>query len=62
MKVWIEANTTQAQLARELGCSESHLSDVINRKKDPSLEFAARLSRATGGAILIEAFVREPVE
>lgn len=61
MKVWIDANSSQAKLARELGCSESHLSDVINGKKEPSLKFAARLSAITGGVVPIEAFLKDRV-
>lgn len=53
----IVANTQQRQFAREVGCSEPHLSIILSGKKRPSLQLAARMSRATGGAVPIEAFV-----
>lgn len=60
---WITANTTQAQFARDLGFSESHLSDILNGKKRPSLALAARMSAATGAEVSIEAFVKiQPAE
>lgn len=63
LKKWITANTTQAQFARDLDISESHLSGVLKGSR-VSLELAIRMSRATGGAVPTEAFgqLREAAE
>lgn len=55
LKVWIDDNTTQAQFARDLEFSESHLSDIIKGKKRVSLELAVKISEATGRAVSIDA-------
>jgi transcriptional regulator with XRE-family HTH domain len=47
------------KLAGEVGCTQSHLSEIENGKNDPSLELAVKLSRATG--IPVEKFSRERV-
>lgn len=64
LKSWIAENSTRADFARDVGCSRAHLSDILNWKKDPSLELAAKMSRATGGAVPMEGFapVREAAE
>lgn len=48
---WIEANTTQAQFARAVECSDAHLSDILAGRKSPSLVLGVRMSKATGGAV-----------
>lgn len=48
LKAWIDGNTSQAQFARELKISESHLSDILKKKKRPSFHLAVRMSRASG--------------
>jgi transcriptional regulator with XRE-family HTH domain len=58
LKIWIEANTTQAKFAREHSISEGYLSDILAGRKTPTLTVAARLSRATGGIVPLDAFVR----
>ena len=62
LKNWIETNTSPAQFARDLAISESYLSEILSGRKSPSLGLAARLSRATSGAVPIEAFVKEAAE
>lgn len=57
LKVWIDANTSQAQFARDVKCSESYLSDILAGKREPSLAMAARMSAQTAGAVPIDAFV-----
>jgi plasmid maintenance system antidote protein VapI len=59
LKKWIGEHTTQAQFARDLAISESHLSGILKGAK-VSLELALRLSRATGGAVPVEAFAKQP--
>lgn len=39
---------SQAQVARNVGCSESHLSLVLSRKRGLSVPLAKRISVATG--------------
>lgn len=39
---------SQAQLARDVKCSESHLSLVLARKRGVSAKLAKRISEATG--------------
>lgn len=60
LKRWISENTTQAQLARDLNISESHLSGVLKGAR-VSLELAVRISQATGRVVPIEAFA-QPAE
>ena len=57
---WISANGGRAKFARDVGCSEPHLSEILSGKKTVSLKLAIRMSRATGGAVPVEAF--EPTE
>ncbi|RJO75450.1 MAG: XRE family transcriptional regulator [Myxococcales bacterium] len=59
LKVWIEGNTTQAEFARKVGCSGPYLSDLLNGKRGVSLKLAIAMSRATGGAVPIEAFEQQ---
>jgi plasmid maintenance system antidote protein VapI len=54
LKAWIDANSSQAQFARSVECSESHLSDLLAGKKRPSLDLALRMSRETGGAVSVD--------
>lgn len=55
LKAWIDENTTQVRFAREVACSEAHLSDILNGKKGVSLDLAVRISRATGGLVTVDA-------
>lgn len=59
---WIDANTTQANFARSVECSQSHLSLVLKGKRGVSLNLAKRISQATGGAVPIDALVKEDAE
>jgi transcriptional regulator with XRE-family HTH domain len=45
---------TQAQFAREVGCSESHLSLVLKGFRGISFGLAKRISNATGGAVPVD--------
>lgn len=42
---------SQAKLARDAGCSESHLSLILAKKRWPSPRMAMRLSRATNQTV-----------
>ncbi len=59
LKTWIDANTSPAKFARDVGLSESYLSEILSSRKSPSLGLAARLSAATGGAVPIDGFVKK---
>lgn len=59
LKKWISEHTTQAQFARDLAISESHLSEILSGGKTASLNLAIRLSRATKGAVPVEAFASQ---
>lgn len=59
---WIEANTTQAQFARQCEITAAYLSEILSGRKEPSLKVAARMSRETGGAVPIQAFVKEAAQ
>jgi DNA-binding transcriptional regulator YdaS (Cro superfamily) len=56
---FIAANGTQSQFARDVDCSESHLSLVLKGDRGVSLKLARRISRATGGAVPAETLVLE---
>lgn len=74
LAAWIDANTTRGQFAKDVGCSESHLSNVLSGKKRASIELAEAIVRRTGGAMtandllsaearrLIGEAAREPAE
>lgn len=44
-------------LADEVGCTQSHLSEIENWNNEPSLDLAARLHRATG--IPMTSFIKQ---
>lgn len=61
LKIWRQGQTpkvTLAALARRVGVTASHLSEVENYKNEPSLDLADRLSEATG--LEMKAFVPPP--
>ena len=55
LKVWIDANTTQAKFARAIECSASHLSDIVKGHKRVSLALAYRIARETNNAVSVDA-------
>lgn len=55
----IVGNGRQAQLAREVGCSESHLSLLLQGKRWASPALAKKLSQAIDGKIPARALVSE---
>ncbi len=57
-KIWRQGQkprVTLAALARRVGVTPSHLSEIENYKNEPSLDLAGRLSEATG--LEMKAFV-----
>ncbi len=55
LKDWIDANSTQAAVAREAQISKGYLSEILSDKKEPSLQVTARLVKISG--LPFEAFV-----
>lgn len=53
---------SQAQIARDIGCSESHLSLILDRKRGLSVALATRISRATNGAVSVRALVPDKIK
>jgi DNA-binding transcriptional regulator YdaS (Cro superfamily) len=50
---FIKARGSQRDFAKEVGCSESHLSLVLSGAKGLSLKLAKRISEATDGEVPI---------
>lgn len=44
----MDAKITQTEIAARVGVRQSYISDLLNRKKRPSPEVAARLEGVTG--------------
>ncbi len=55
---FIAAASSQAEFAKQVGCSEPHLSLVLSGARGLSLKLAKRISEATGGAVSMEALVK----
>lgn len=48
LQSYISANTSQAQFARDIGCSDSHLSLILSGGRGPSLKLAQRIEELSG--------------
>jgi transcriptional regulator with XRE-family HTH domain len=48
---------SQAKLARDVGCSEGHLSLILKKKRWASPQLARKISRATEDRIPVDALV-----
>lgn len=59
---FIKGRTTQAEFARQVRCSQAHLSLILKGDRGPSINLAKRIREATGGAVPAEAFADESVE
>ena len=57
LESWLEGRMSQAKFAEGVGCSEPHLSLVLQRKRGVSLKMALRLSAATNGEIPVDRFL-----
>lgn len=63
LREWRKDNgKTLSQLAGDerVGVTPSHLSQIENRIKEPSLDLAVRLHRATG--LDVDSFLKKPAE
>ncbi len=57
---WAEARGLSIrELAEAADCSEAHLRNLFAGRKEPSLRLADRLSRLSGGAVPMDAFVKQ---
>jgi 2-dehydro-3-deoxyphosphooctonate aldolase (KDO 8-P synthase) len=52
-----QRDRTLVELAAELGCAPSHLSQIESRKTNPSLALIAKLKAISGGALAAEDFL-----
>lgn len=57
---FIAASTTQSKFARDIDCSESHLSLVLAGERGVSLELAKKIEDATAGTVPAGSLVRTP--
>lgn len=53
---WIEQNSSRAAFARDVDCSISHLTNILARRKRPSLDLLNRIADKTGGKFGADAF------
>lgn len=53
---------SQAQFARGIACSESHLSLVLARKRGLSVPLAKRIAEFTDGEVPVRALVPDKIE
>jgi plasmid maintenance system antidote protein VapI len=58
---FIRERTTQAQFARDVKCSQTHVTLVLQGKRGVSVPLAKRISAATGGTVPVHALVSSEV-
>lgn len=58
LSAWIENHTTRGEFARAIGCSESHLSNILARRKRPSVDLLASIAKATQNHYGLSDFAR----
>lgn len=49
---------SQRVFAARIGCSPSHLSDILSGRRAPSLSLALAIQRETSGAVPVDVWVR----
>jgi hypothetical protein len=49
LAAWIESRSSRETFCRAVGCSDSHLSNILAFRKAPSLELAVRIENLTEG-------------
>lgn len=52
-----DSGETRAIWAKRIGITAPYLSDLLNRKKIPSLELATRIERLTGGRVSASSWI-----
>jgi len=55
LREYLEGRTAR-ELARAVGVSEAHMSDLRSGKRTPSLSLARRIKQATAGAVDYDAW------
>jgi transcriptional regulator with XRE-family HTH domain len=58
---YIRENTSQAEFARDVKCSQTHLTLVLQGKRGVSVPLAKRMSAATGGTVPVNALVSSEI-
>lgn len=53
---WIERHSTPAEFAREVGCTRSHLYNLMHGRKQPSVALLGRIVDKTNGRVGLSAF------
>lgn len=51
-----QPDKTQALVAKEVGISRGHMSDIVKGRRGPSLDVALRIERCTAGAVPVESW------
>lgn len=51
---------TRTSWAVLLGISRSHLSEILNGNRQPSLDLAAKIERLTEGAVMAASWIADP--
>lgn len=59
---WIDRNSTLDEFADSIGCSRSHLTNILAGRKRPSVDLLSRISAETLGEFGLDAFAREAAE
>lgn len=57
----VATRSRQSDLAKRLGISQPHLSQILASKRKPSLELAVRIEKLTGGAVPAGSWVEDGV-
>lgn len=59
---WIDRHSTMDDFACSIGCSRSHLTNILAGRKRPSVDLLSRISMETDGEFGLDAFAREGVQ
>lgn len=57
---YIAGHSSQAQFARDVGCSEPHLSQILANKRNASPKMARRILEAAGPVVPLEVLLELP--
>jgi transcriptional regulator with XRE-family HTH domain len=56
LAAWIGKHSTPADFAQAVGCSQSHLHNIITGRKRPSINLLHRIADKTNGRVGLKAF------
>lgn len=54
-----ELGIAQRAFAARVGCSPSHLSDILSGRRAPGLSLAVAIQRETNGAVPVDAWIED---